>query len=135
MNEENLENKVVRLEQKVAQLEFYINLLREFTVAPEAFVLWDFIMSEQLNEQQTDEMMKVFSKHVRVLRDLDEKQEEMTPYWNDLSNDLMTLFEQFKWRTDRESILRVVLRASKLPHMVALNRLVQYAQKSQNSKE
>lgn len=127
MNEESLEQKVVRLEQKVAQLEFYINLLREFTVAPEAFVLWDHIMSEQLNEKQAHDMMTIFSKHVKVLRDLDEKQ-EMAPCWNELENDLKALFEQFRWRTDRESILRVVIRASKLPHMVELNKLVQYAQ-------
>ncbi|WP_019537336.1 hypothetical protein [Paenibacillus ginsengihumi] len=128
MNEENLEQKVARLEQKVERLEYYIHLLRDLSLNPEAYVLWDYIMTEELNEMQAHEMMTIFSKHVKVLRKLDGKQEDMAPYWDDLAQDLKPLFEQFKWRTDRESILRVVLRASKLPHMFELNRLVTFAQ-------
>ncbi|WP_281890561.1 DUF1878 domain-containing protein [Paenibacillus sp. YYML68] len=121
MSEENLVKKVERL-------EFYVNLLREFSLDPEAYVLWDYYMAEELDEGQARQMMQVFSQHLKVVREVNEQQEDIAPYWNALIEDLKPLFETLKWRTDRESILRVVRRASKLPHMYELKKLVHYAE-------
>ncbi|WP_148302498.1 DUF1878 family protein [Caldalkalibacillus mannanilyticus] len=41
------------LEQKVERLEYYINLLREFSLDPETYVLWDWIIAERLDEKQS----------------------------------------------------------------------------------
>ncbi|WP_368975423.1 DUF1878 family protein [Caldifermentibacillus hisashii] len=120
MNEENLAKKVERL-------EYYISLLRDICLDPEAYVLWDFIMAEGLDEDQAHQMILVFRKYSKILQDVNEK-EDLAHYWSKMTKDLTPLFETFNWRTDQHGIYRVLLRASKLPEWYTLKKLVQYVE-------
>jgi len=113
------------LTKKVERLEFYIHLLRDFSLDPEAFVLWDYIMTEELDREQAEQLMDILRKHKRLVCEADESQ-DIEPYWDALKVELKPLFESFKnpHPTDRDSILRVVRRASKLPEMYDLHKLL-----------
>ena len=113
------------LTKKVERLEFYIHLLRDFSVDPEAYVLWDYIMTEEIDEEQAEQLMDILKKHKRLICEADESQ-DIEPYWNALEMELKPLFKSFKnpHPTDRDAVLRVVRRASKLPGMHELHKLL-----------
>lgn len=116
MRDENLVKKVERL-------EFYIHLLRDFSVEPEAFVLWDYVMTEELDGEQTNQLMNILRKHKSLICEVDENIEpysnEIEAELNVLEAELKPLFESFEnpHPTDRDAMLRVVRRAAKLPEM------------------
>lgn len=111
--------------KKVERLEFYIHLLRDFSLDPEAFVLWDYIMTEELDREQAEQLIDILRKYKRLVYEVDESQ-DIEPYWKALEVELKHLFESFKnpHPTDRDSVLRVVQRASKLPEMYDLNKFL-----------
>src|SRR5690606_22970292 len=48
----NKEERIIKLEEKVSRLEYYIDLLRDYATDPETFLLWDWAISKRLNREQ-----------------------------------------------------------------------------------
>ncbi|ADY55513.1 hypothetical protein Sgly_1195 [Syntrophobotulus glycolicus DSM 8271] len=117
------------LVKKVERLEFYIQLLRDFAVEPEAFVLWDYVMTEELDGEQTNRLMNILGKHKGLIWAIDEQTEPYSDQTeeelNVLEAQLKPLFQSFKnpHPTDRDAVLRVVRRAAKLPEMILYKRM------------
>lgn len=55
----NNEERIIKLEEKVNRLEYYIDLLRDYATDPETFLLWDWAISRRLTHEQ---VRKIISK-------------------------------------------------------------------------
>lgn len=51
------------LEEKVERLEYYIDLLRDYIVDQEKFILWDWAIANRLNRQEVRSILD-FSKSI-----------------------------------------------------------------------
>lgn len=57
------------LEEKVERLEYYIDLLRDFIVDQEHFMLWDWAISNRLNQHQVRSIIdfsKSFNEQIKT---------------------------------------------------------------------
>lgn len=47
------------IEEKVERLEYYINLMRDYTLDPETFEFWDWVISKKLNEEEARNIIDI----------------------------------------------------------------------------
>lgn len=102
------------LEQRVERLEFYLNLMREFAADPETFALWDYVISEGLNENQTNQVLDVLREHHGHVKSAVEAGASI-PDLEDLCTKMIPLLHVEGRTTNKEKVMQVLRRASKLP--------------------
>lgn len=62
------------LEEKVDRLEHYIHQLRDYIVAPDRFILWDWSMSHRLNQKEIRDLVSLSKEFDRRMQESDEEQ-------------------------------------------------------------
>ncbi|CCF16887.1 hypothetical protein BLGI_4856 [Brevibacillus laterosporus GI-9] len=102
------------LEQRVERLEFYLNLMREFAADPETFSLWDYVISEGFNETQTNQILDVLREHHGHVKSAVETGASI-PDLEDLCTKMIPLLHVEGRTTNKEKVMQVLRRASKLP--------------------
>lgn len=102
------------LEQRLERLEFYLNLMREFAVDPETFALWDYVIQEGLNENQTKQILDVLRVHHSNIKSAVEAGVPI-PDLEDLFTKMIPLLHIEGRTTNKEKVMQVLRRASKLP--------------------
>lgn len=101
------------LQKKVERLEYYMTLMRDMVADIESYALWDYIMGEQLNEEQANELLAVLRKHYTVLQS--EKAIAVESMKSELYSDLIHVLTSFGKPASENTARSILLRASKLP--------------------
>ncbi|GGO05894.1 DUF1878 family protein [Saccharibacillus kuerlensis] len=101
------------LEERVDRMEFYLSLMRDMVVDPESYALWDYIMSEELNEEQANQMLSILKKHHAKLQPGESELNKDVKL--ELDIDLKQLLHLFEKPANEAGVYSILLRASKLP--------------------
>ncbi|WP_458121628.1 DUF1878 family protein [Paenibacillus sp. Z6-24] len=100
-------------EERVIRMEYYLSLMRDMVIDPEAYALWDYIMSEELNEEQANRMISLLRKYHAQLQ-LGEV--ELNKFVESaLYLDLKHLLDSFGKPANEKAAYSIIIRASKLP--------------------
>lgn len=106
------------LEQKVERLEYYIDLLRDYIVDQDRFVLWDWAMAHRLNETEIRGIMKVTKEFNSRMQTVDSVTEypDFDDYCEAINNliDLESKPEGYKQTLNQKTILQMLNRLSKM---------------------
>ncbi|QDH21774.1 DUF1878 family protein [Saccharibacillus brassicae] len=101
------------LEARLTRLEYYFSLMRDMVVDPESYALWDYMISEELEEEQAHKIIEILKKHYAELNSGKEESNELIK--SALYVDLNHLLTSFGKPVSENSARSIVLRASKLP--------------------
>ncbi len=67
----NNEERIIKLEDTVNRLEYYIDLLRDYATDPETFLLWDWAISKRLNREQVRKIISKSQEFNKRIKELD----------------------------------------------------------------
>lgn len=100
------------LEERIELLEYYNNLLRDFATDPESYVLWDYIMSEELNGDQGNQLMDLLREHYTFCN----QSNNPDPMNKErLVTDLVSLMNSFGRPANERTAHSIIRRAAKHP--------------------
>lgn len=86
------------LEEKVDRLEHYIHQLRDYIVAPDRFALWDWSMSNRLNQTEIRNLISLAKELDRQMEESDEK-DYLT------LDELKSRIEEITYKGEREGFI------------------------------
>lgn len=86
------------LEEKVDRLEHYIHQLRDYIVAPDRFALWDWSMSNRLNQTEIRGL-------ISLAKELDTKMSEMDEEDYPTLDELKSKIEEITYEGEREGFI------------------------------
>ncbi|AZK48249.1 DUF1878 family protein [Paenibacillus lentus] len=99
------------LEEKVQRLELYVNLLRQITLEPEQYRLWDWIIANGLNGEQFNEIKSILKKYVLLL------QHEQVPQptsFDDMANELIHVLSPNEYLANRRGVKQAAKKSIKM---------------------
>lgn len=86
------------IEEKLERLEYYINLMRDYTLDPEIFKFWDWVISKKLNQEEARNIIDITKKFNEKYRN----KEDIT-----FNEYLIEIKEILKW-TNREEYIEPI---------------------------
>ncbi|WP_339159040.1 DUF1878 family protein [Paenibacillus sp. FSL W8-0186] len=111
------------LEEKVQRLELYVSLLRQITLEPEQYRLWDWIIANGLNEKQFNEIKNVLKKYVMSL-----KEETNIPTFDDISTELIQVLSPNEYIANPRGVIQLLRNAVKMPPYQSLQYYLNHTQ-------
>ncbi|WP_110929906.1 hypothetical protein [Paenibacillus bouchesdurhonensis] len=99
------------LEEKVQRLELYVNLLRQITLEPEQYRLWDWIIANGLNGEQFDGIKAILKKYVLLLN---HEQDTNKPSFDDISKELIEVLSPSEYLANVRGVIQLLRNAVKM---------------------
>ncbi|KGX85788.1 hypothetical protein [Pontibacillus litoralis] len=109
-------NNVETQEERIDRLELYVHLLRQLIIDQEEYSLWDWVMVNQLNNQQLHSIQQILKKSVLSLINDDY---EIIPF-EKLSKDLKEILEMTNFPADDDAVRLLLKKAAKMSAYKAL---------------
>lgn len=98
-------------EERIDRLELYVHLLRQFIIDQEEYSLWEWVMINNLNNEQLHGIQQILKKNVLILMN---DKESAVPF-EELSKDLKKVLKTIDFSANDEAVKLLLSKAVKMP--------------------
>ncbi|WP_028563465.1 hypothetical protein [Paenibacillus pinihumi] len=116
----NNEERIIKLEDTVNRLEYYIDLLRDYATDPETFLLWDWAISKRLNREQVRKIISKSQEFNKRIKELDNAP-KFAEFRTEIEK-ILLLQPDLEIEVDDNLILQLLKRISNMGMMLELTK-------------